>query len=398
MPERGAGPPHGQLLADLHSRPAPQLRGPATVSYWATLGRTAAPHGFASETGASTVVEHHHEFTSFTATFPHSQSTLFDPARMRMAPTDPAIAVLVEIISLPETEAEVASLAQRHLNSRSMILTWVAEELVAVATDFQPTDDGPMRLLVMTSSHVGPGRVGRVVRRLLEVETYRALSMMALDNAQSLGTRLDELEPRMLRLVERMDDPALAADETLHELLDVSAELEALASRHDFRFAAAHAYEAIVSDRLNVLNETRFAGRQLLSEFLALRYTPAMRTVTSTEQRLHRLIDRAGRAGDLLRTRVEVAHSSQNAAMLISLDSRAQAQLRLQHAVEGLSVFAVSYYAVSLLAYLLAPGADAVGVEESWVKAGLAPSVLLVVWLSVRQVRHRPLPPENPAE
>ena len=41
------------------------------------------------------------------------------------------------------------------------------------------------------------------------------------------------------------------------------------------------------------------------------------------------------------------------------MDKRADLQLRLQRTVEGLSVVAISYYAVSLAGYLLYPLSDA---------------------------------------
>ena len=83
------------------------------------------------------------------------------------------------------------------------------------------------------------------------------------------------------------------------------------------------------------------------------RYDPAMRTVKSTEERLNAMTNRATRAGNLLRTRVDVERSAQNQSLLESMDRRADLQLRLQRTVEGLSVVAISYYAVSLAAYIL---------------------------------------------
>jgi uncharacterized membrane-anchored protein len=71
------------------------------------------------------------------------------------------------------------------------------------------------------------------------------------------------------------------------------------------------------------------------------------------------MAERAERAAELLRTRVDVERSAQNQRLLESMDRRADLQLRLQHTVEGLSVVAISYYAVSLAAYLLAPLAHA---------------------------------------
>ncbi len=85
------------------------------------------------------------------------------------------------------------------------------------------------------------------------------------------------------------------------------------------------------------------------------RYDPAMRTVKSAEARLQSMAERAQRAAELLRTRVDVERSAQNQKLLESMDKRADLQLRLQRTVEGLSVVAISYYAVNLAAYAALP-------------------------------------------
>ena len=117
------------------------------------------------------------------------------------------------------------------------------------------------------------------------------------------------------------------------------------------------------------------------------RYEPAMRTVKSTETRIQSLADRAMRAGDLLRTRVDVERSAQNQKLLESMDKRADLQLRLQRTVEGLSVVAISYYAVSLVAYLLYPLTEATGVSKGMLTALATIPVVLVVWALVRRIR-----------
>ena len=79
----------------------------------------------------------------------------------------------------------------------------------------------------------------------------------------------------------------------LHNLLTISAELESLAVQFSFRFGATAAYEAIVSQRIEVLRETRIEGRQTFAEFMMRRYDPAMRTVKSSESRLKAMAERA---------------------------------------------------------------------------------------------------------
>ena len=113
-----------------------------------------------------------------------------------------------------------------------------------------------------------------------------------------------------------MRDEEKSADLTLAGLLAVSAELENLGVQTSFRFGATSAYEAIVHQRIEVMRETRFDGRQTLNEFMMRRYDPAMRTVKASEARLKAMSDRAIRAGELLRTRVDVERSAQNQQLL----------------------------------------------------------------------------------
>jgi uncharacterized membrane-anchored protein len=70
------------------------------------------------------------------------------------------------------------------------------------------------------------------------------------------------------------------------------------------------------------------------------------------------------------------------------MDRRADLQLRLQRTVEGLSVVAISYYAVSLVSYLAAPLAKAAGWSKEGLTAALVLPVVLLVWLMVRRIRN----------
>ncbi|MFZ8874168.1 MAG: DUF3422 family protein, partial [Paracoccaceae bacterium] len=146
---------------------------------------------------------------------------------------------------------------------------------------------------------------------------------------------------------------------------------------------------AIVNQRVEVLREERFQGRQTFREFMMRRYDPAMRTVTSTEERLNAMTNRATRAGNLLRTRVDVERSAQNQSLLESMDRRAGLQLRLQRTVEGLSVVAISYYAVSLAAYILYPFADIMQMSKGTLTALVTLPILLLVWWAIRRIRKR---------
>ncbi len=420
------------LVNELHARPSPRLTAPATCTFvafkeprdaanrdrhrdLAHLTALTTRHGgprpdpddshYQGRLGRHDLKwESHTEFVTYMATTPGLPIRPFDPSAGAIfplewqadAPGRRVAAVLVQIEVLPENPSEALERIENWFARDSLTAVWVLEEAAMIAGDFRIDPDGWMRFAVFVRPDVGPGRTGRIVHRLVELETYRAMSMLGLGRSRSLSRRLNELEPRLSAIVDGMRDDARPAETVLHELLEVSAELEAQAVQHFFRFGATKAYEAIVMDRVSALRETRFMGRQMLTEFMRRRYHPAMRTVASAEDRLRAMIERTRRAADLLRTRVDVERSAQNQALLERMDRRADLQLRLQHTVEGLSVVAISYYAVGLLSYALYPVASALAVEKAYLIAGLTPVAVLIVWGAMRHVR-RSLHKHGPA-
>ena len=191
----------------------------------------------------------------------------------------------------------------------------------------------------------------------------------------------------MTALISQLPEAGHGAGAALNALLKVTAELESLPANSAYRFAATKAYEAIVNQRVDVLREERFQGRQTFREFMMRRYDPAMRTVKSTEERLSAMTNRATRAGNLLRTRVDVERSGQNQSLLESMDRRANLQLGLKKTVEGLSVVAISYYAVSLARNLIYPFAAVLGVSKDTLIAAVTLPILLLVWWAIRRIK-----------
>lgn len=271
----------------------------------------------------------------------------------------------------------------------SLAVARILDDQAVIAGDFSPDPAGDMRFSVIVQSDVGPKRIGRTVQRLCEIETYRAMAMLGWVRAREMGPQLGEIGTQLSQAVGQLGESSREAETTLHELLGISARLERLTARSSFRMSATWAYERLVTSRIDALREERFEGRQTFAEFMLRRFDPAMRTVESTERRLNRLTERARRAGELLRTRVEVELSRQNRELLVSMDKRSDEALRLQHTVEGLSVVAISYYATSLALYVAGPFAYEVGLDKTWLAALITPVVVLGVWAALRAIRKR---------
>ncbi|MCX7631310.1 MAG: DUF3422 domain-containing protein, partial [Geminicoccaceae bacterium] len=272
----------------------------------------------------------------------------------------------------------------------------VAGALVAGAharlfTDFRIGPQGFTRYLLLDRG-LTAARAGRTVRRLVEIDTYRMLALLAYPIAQEQAPAIARLEQRLHEIVEDLAHVQGPAGERalLDRLTALSREVERLVDGHAFRFGAGKAYHRIVQQRLAELQESSIAGYQRLTPFLERRLGPAMATCAAIETRIESVGARLARATDLLRTRVDVALEAQNQEILAGMAERTKAQLRLQETVEGLSVVAISYYALSVLAKVVEPAAHHLfGVEEALVTAVLAPVVVVLVWLGMRRIRAR---------
>jgi len=154
--------------------------------------------------------------------------------------------------------------------------------------------------------------------------------------------------------------------------------------------SATAAYARIVAKRLEQLDADPIPGYQSLADFTERRFQPAIHTCAALTARLALLNARATQFTALLRTRIETHIENQNARLLISMDSSARMQLRLQHLVEGLSSVAISYYLLGLIAYpLRAAEKHWPALEVTLLEGLLAPVIIVVLILSMRLARHR---------
>jgi uncharacterized membrane-anchored protein len=230
------------------------------------------------------------------------------------------------------------------------------------------------------------------VQRLLEIDTYRSLSLLGLPEAQRLSPLLHALEIELPPLIAHIRSSAgLAANRALlDKLSEMATQLEAERAATAFRFGATRAYFELVQLRLEAIDETPIPGGRRWAAFLNHRLSPAMRTCRAIEARQADLSRKLTRATQLLRTQVEVDLAHQNHHLLKVMGDRVRLQTRLQQTVEGLSVVAITYYAASLV-HLLMEGADKLlGDVSPDTGAALAvPLIALIVATQVRRVRAR---------
>ena len=250
--------------------------------------------------------------------------------------------------------------------------------------------DGFERLLVLAEPDTNEGRAGRISQRVLELETYRIMSLRGLPVAKQLSPVLAKAESELADITARLESQDGGDQALLDDLVGLAARVERATAEHGYRFSATRAYDAVLRERIGELRERPLPGTQTIGEFMQRRLSPAIATVEATAKRLTALSERVARTSALLRTRVDIATEAQNQQLLEKLTRGQDLQLRLQSTVEGLSIAAITYYVVSLLLYaakaLLAAG---VPIQPELAVGLTIPLVLWGAWKTVQRIHDR---------
>ncbi|MCK9516247.1 MAG: DUF3422 domain-containing protein [Ottowia sp.] len=306
-----------------------------------------------------------------------------------------AVLAGVNLWVLPREQVDADVLLARLFDPASLTGSRVSRGRADLHTDMRLRADGCSRFLLFTGGPgreaVRPQRLGRLVQRVLEMETYRMTALLGLPAARQVVRWLADAEAELAGLTHRLGQAQRADEpELLDSLTRLAAQLEALYARTHARFSASAAYHDLMRQRLQDLGEERVNGFQMLGDFLERRVAPAMATCRSADRRQAALSARIARVSDLLRTRVEVHQQRSSRDLLANLNRRQGLQLKLQSTVEGLSVAAITYYVVGLVGYL-AEGASQWGwpVQRATAMAVAVPVVAVGTWWFLRRLHHR---------
>jgi uncharacterized membrane-anchored protein len=343
--------------------------------------------------------ELHTEFVSYTFIRPlslNSVETQDPPVALEVVPQDwlaglPGQCLCsLHLWALPQRIYGATALKQRLLFEDTLVASQVADGAAEVHTDFAIHADGHSRVLVFTGE-LTPRRLGRLMQRLIEIETYRMSALLGLPLAREAMALLTRGETELaslanaIRTARRDEEPDL-----LDRLTRLAGEVEGQYAATHSRFSASRAYFDLVNRRINDIAETRIVGMQSIKDFMERRLSPAMSTCDWAERRQQALSERVSRMSSLLRTRVEIEQQQSSQALLASMNQRQDLQLKLQATVEGLSVAAITYYIIGLVSYL-AKGAQKLGwpLAAETTAAVAIPFVAFGVWWSIRRMHRR---------
>ncbi|MCX7945973.1 MAG: DUF3422 domain-containing protein [Hydrogenophilus sp.] len=407
------------LHQELHARPSIVVTSPATIRSWAFFlepeqHEAAALHWqqlldhqrhllLEEAPGQQALVqigtlrlkwERHIEFISLTlyAEGNHSTAHLLAELPPRWLATIPGALIAAAAIDVqPITDTPPDDfLAQIDPLGPATVASKIADGTGYLFTDFQ-LHDGMTHFTIIDGA-ILPRQLGRIVQRLIEIETYRMLALLAFPAARRLQVDLALWEKRLAEVMHDLESAQTIAAERhlLTRLTQLSAEVERSVANSNFRFSAAAAYYRLVQQRAEDLREGRLTGYSTLKGFLERRLAPAMNTCATVYRRQEELSARIARNSQLLRTRVDLKLQEQNQQILDQMNRRARLQLRLQEAAEHFSVVAISYYGAQIIHTLAKGIAPWIAPLTPELMAAMAlPLVALLAFLSIRRLRKR---------
>lgn len=283
--------------------------------------------------------------------------------------------------------------AMAMLDSRTSASSLISDGAGQVHFGFDCDENGFSRA-VLFNNHLSAERTGRVLLRMVELETYRMLTLLGLPVVRAHSAELSQIEADLEQLTTAISNLIGEGSQHLGSLLPqlsrLAAQVEKLSAETSFRLSATNAYQDVFYARMQRLNLSRLDGHQGLYGFLDRRMMPALQTCKAFVTRLEGLSRRVERTGSLLRTHTEYSIQKQNTDLLSSMDRRAQAQLRLQQTVEGLSVIAGTYYGVGLVGVVakLLPETMTASLSVDVIKAVSLPFVAIGIALILRRGSH----------
>ena len=279
----------------------------------------------------------------------------------------------------------------RYFEGHPLMISSAYGDNARIYTAFKLHGDGFSRFIVR-NYHLNDTQLGQLVRRLTDMETYRLLALMALPPAKRIAPQLVDMDKQLgdILTVVTNEETTSGERELLEKLTRIEATLEAYRAETNQRFSATKAYHQLVKDRLEGIGEKRIEDHLSMGEFIIRRLNPASRTCESVKEWMDDLSKRIERASVLMRTRANLTLQEQNRLQLAAMNRRSKLQFRLQETVEGLSIAAISYYAVGLLGYVFGGlPLEEWGLNKNLLLAASIPLVLTSAWFITRRIKRR---------
>ncbi|MFQ3236430.1 MAG: putative membrane-anchored protein [Paraglaciecola sp.] len=414
-PRLGVSSLRQQISQELHNRPSPQINIATSISHIAVriteqeraleykqICNLCARHNvnppmpdascyYQNFGGFEVRWERHLEFSSYSFIRAGVAVNLFDGYAIEYVPQewfDDLVGEMVSAVNLVINDTQLDDDTLRNAFEGYQVLgSVVADGRASVFASFRLHSDGFGRVYIQTNS-LNAYQAGRLIQRLLEIETYQMMALLSLPIARALSPKIAEMEQRLVAINHKMANFSIYDDaQMLENLSNLASQAEQLISDISYRFSATNAYYELVCARLSQLKEKDISGIERIEEFVTRRLSPGIRTCQALNHRLDDLTCRIARASGLLRTRVDLSIEQQNQKLLQAINKRGEVQLRLQQMVEGLSIVAIAYYLMGLLDHILNTfNSFGLAVDHVVIKGIAVPFFLISTWMIMRLV------------
>jgi uncharacterized membrane-anchored protein len=234
------------LLSDAGDREAERLHVAALASAAGAPAPSPGANHYSADLGPFRLKwERHTEFTRYTFIVAGASEDPFDPPAIAVVPP-PWIAALpgrtvvaTHVALLPAGPADPETLSARLFGGHALIGAEVGGGAAVALTDFRIQPDGFGRLLIVDRG-LAPRQAGRTVQRLLEIDTYRMVALLALPVARELAPVLTAWERELAAVTAALtgagedEEPAL-----LDRLTRLEAAIDSREADNHYRFSAA---------------------------------------------------------------------------------------------------------------------------------------------------------------
>jgi len=329
---------HPQRLAlhnELHARPSLYFDEPAHVFHLAFLGGEAecntllkclspdriddgAAQGITTINGHPLKWERHAEFFTLTQVIASSSNELsWIPLPKDLADlAKPHLPVLINSVQIvvrsdASFRGDISGYGFKDPSG-----SYIGGSDAIVWSDFRLCHEGTNRFLFINKA-LNAYRQGRMIRRLLEIETYRMMASLSLPTAKKLSNQLAEFEKKLVNLSElNAGLDRMSAKNLLADIASLSAKVVNLKAKTRHRFSATQAYAQLVFERLDELRESHVGDCQRLGIFIERRFKPTVRYCAVTEPRLRQLSNSVVNPSNIPPAPVSIDIERQNPQML----------------------------------------------------------------------------------
>lgn len=253
-------------------------------------------------------------------------------------------------------------------------------------TPFKCLSDGYNRILIRNIS-LGPQRLGRLVRRLAEINLYVALGIRNYDNAQKQLNDLASQDKKLSQIVfdrsrETQSDEDFDADvdrNNYKKIIDIAKDVSKIVSETRYRFEETLAYSELVSRRIYELREQRLEGWTRIGFFMERNYTPCVKTCETALRYQAALSQRIQEQASLLSAGLHFHVAEKSKEILEQQHKNEQSERKFRITIEIIAMTAIIYYGSYVMDKVFFDR------EPSWIISSSIVIVFICVFLFTRR-------------